>query len=100
MTSVSVVIPVFNQADLIGTTVQAVLAGRVQPLEILVVNDGSRDDPHAALKPIQEQAAVPVKILDIPHGGPGRARDAGWRAAQGDIIAFTDADATPHPDWL
>ncbi|MCY0897458.1 MAG: glycosyltransferase family A protein [Firmicutes bacterium] len=100
MASVSVVIPVFNQADLVGATVQAVLNGRVQPAEVIIVNDGSQDDPHRALRVIQETAPVPVKVMDIPHGGPGRARDAGWRAAQGEIIAFTDADALPHPEWL
>lgn len=93
------VIPVYNQADLVGGTVSAVAEGSVKPIEILVVDDGSQDDVDRALAPLIERYPF-VQVIHIPHGGPGKARDAGWRAAQGDIVAFTDADALPEPDWI
>ncbi len=94
------VIPVYNQADLIGRAVDAVRRGSVEPREIIIVNDGSTDGLHEAVQPLLAEGGVPVRLIDIPHGGPGRARDAGWRAASGEVVAFTDADAEPDPDWI
>lgn len=100
MLSVSVVIPVYNQADLIGRTLRAVCQGRLTPQEILVVDDGSSDDLASAIASVQAETRIPIEVITVPHGGPGRARDAGWRRASGDVVAFTDADAVPDPDWL
>lgn len=100
MLSVSVVIPVYNQAGLIGRTIEAVLVGTVAPAEIIVVNDGSSDSPRQAVEKAARQTPVKIRVLDMPHGGPGRARDAGWRSASGDVVAFTDADAVPDPAWI
>lgn len=96
----SVVIPVYNQADLIGRAVDAVRRGSVAPREIIIVNDGSTDGLHEAVKPLLAENPIPVHLIDMPHGGPGRARDAGWRAAAGEVVAFTDADAEPDQDWI
>lgn len=98
--SVSVVIPVYNQADLISRTIQAVIEGHSQPTEIIVVDDGSTDNVRTALQPLLDAHPGDIQLVEIPHGGPGRARDAGWRKAKGDIVAFTDADAEPDPQWL
>jgi glycosyltransferase involved in cell wall biosynthesis len=98
--SVSVVIPVYNQADLIARTISACCQGRVLPREVIVVNDGSTDDLYSAVEAVKALHAVEIRMIDIVHGGPGRARDAGWRAAAGDIVAFTDADAIPEPGWI
>lgn len=100
MLSVSVVIPVYNQADLIGRTISACCQGRVLPCEVIIVNDGSTDDLRSAVAAVKDLQAVDIRVIDTAHGGPGRARDAGWRAASGDIIAFTDADAIPEPEWI
>lgn len=100
MLSVSVVIPVYNQASLIGRTLVCILKGSVAPLEIIVVNDGSKDRLDEAVDPIRREALTPVRVVNVPHGGPGRARDAGWRQALGDVVAFTDADAEPDLDWI
>jgi hypothetical protein len=98
--SVSVVIPVYNQADLIVRTIRAAAFGAHPPLEIIVVDDGSSDDLKGALDRVRAEIAAPLIQLEVPHGGPGRARDAGWRSAKGDIIAFTDADAEPGSQWI
>ena len=99
--SVSVVVPVYNQAQLVGRTIAAVCGNDYQPVEIIVVNDGSTDNPHEAIQQALLSLKAPnVRVLDIPHGGPGRARDAGWRAAKGEVVAFTDADAIPDKEWI
>lgn len=100
MLSVSVVIPVYNQAHLIGRAIEAILAGDVAPLEIIVVDDGSTDAIQAALAPFMDSSQVPLRLLTLSHGGPGLARDAGWRQARGDLVAFTDADAEPTREWI
>ncbi|MDA8205898.1 MAG: glycosyltransferase family A protein [Thermaerobacter sp.] len=100
MLSVSVVIPVYNQADLIGRAIKAVCEGSRPPLEIIVVDDGSTDGVRQAVEAAGSNYSVQVRLLTVPHGGPGRARDAGWRSARGDLVAFTDADAVPEPDWI
>ncbi len=99
--SVSVVVPVYNQADLIGRTIAAVCENVYRPQEIIVVNDGSTDNIHESIGQALSSLGSPnVRVLDVPHGGPGLARDAGWRAAQGDVVAFTDADAIPDKEWI
>jgi glycosyltransferase involved in cell wall biosynthesis len=99
--TVSVVIPVFNQADSIARTIEAVAAQTLSPVEIVVVDDGSRDGSAEAAEALRETVRVPIKVVrSAVNRGPGAARDLGWRAAAGDIVAFTDADAVPDPEWL
>lgn len=98
--SVSVVIPVYNQAGLVNKAIRAVAQGTVAPLEIIVVDDGSCDDLAGALSHIRQEVTVPLAVYEVPHGGPGRAREVGWRRSQGDVVAFTDADAEPDPQWI
>lgn len=100
MLSVSVVIPVYNQADLIGRTIRACCEGSVLPSEVIIVNDGSTDDLASSVEAAKAQYALDIRVLDTVHAGPGRARDAGWRAARGEVVAFTDADAIPDHDWI
>lgn len=69
-----------------------------ESLEVLVVDDGSAAPPRRLVE--DWGAALPVRLLVIPHGGPGAARNAGARAARGRWIAFTDDDCTPEAGWL
>src|SRR5207249_954249 len=62
--------------------------------ETIVVDDGSTDAT-AALA-----ARYPCRLLRLPQGGLSAARNAGIEAANGEIVAFIDADAAADPDWL
>lgn len=62
-------------------------------LEVLVCNDGSSD------RTLELAGRFPFTVLDLPHGGLSRARNAGIEAATGDLVAFLDADAACHPQW-
>ncbi|MBF0476662.1 MAG: glycosyltransferase [Deltaproteobacteria bacterium] len=93
---VSVVIPAYNAAATIGRTIDACLAqtGLPEALEVIVVDDGSQD--HTAIV----AQRYPVKVISQANSGPAAARNAGYRAARGRVICFTDADCIPAEDWV
>jgi glycosyltransferase involved in cell wall biosynthesis len=86
--SFSVVIPAYQAATVVGDAIESVLAQTVQPCEIIVCNDGSTDDLHAALAPFMSR----LRLIDKDNGGEASAKNAGIRAATGDFVAFLDAD--------
>lgn len=97
---VSVVMPVFNRAGLVGQAVASVLAQTYPHWELLVVDDGSTDDTLAQL---QALAKGEPRIRLLPHGsnrGHAAARNTGLAAASGDWIAYLDSDNTWAPDYL
>jgi GT2 family glycosyltransferase len=63
-------------------------------LEVLVVDDGSTDST-----PSLAASHKGTRLVSITHGGLSAARNAGFRAATGDLVAYLDADAYPAPDW-
>ena len=93
---VSVVIPAFNVAAWIGDTIQSVLDQTYRPIEIIVVDDGSADD--TAL--VAGKFGNAVRYIRQPNAGVGAARNAGFNASRGDLIAFVDADDLWHPKKL
>lgn len=101
---ISVVIPTCRRPDLLCRCLAAVFAQRMVPgsFEIIVVDDGHTDDTLAAVEAFRARGQGPVLRFIRPRQGrgPAVARNAGWRAAYGKVIAFTDDDTVPHPDWL
>ncbi|MCD6290609.1 MAG: glycosyltransferase [Anaerolineae bacterium] len=92
---ISIVVPAYNAAPLLERCLRA-LQGQNLPAkeyEIIVVDDGSTDDT------ARVASAMGARLIRIPHGGPAAARNAGIRAARGEIILFTDADCEPTPHW-
>lgn len=85
---VSVVIPAYNVAAHIGEAIDSVLAQDYAPVEIIVVDDGSRDDTADVVSSRFPQ----VTLIRKANGGAATARNAGIRQAQGEFIAFLDAD--------
>lgn len=93
----SVVVPAFNEGRRIAETVDALrdALGGVDA-EIVVVDDGSGD----ATADFAEAAGADVVVRQPRNTGKGAAVRAGFRAAQGETIAFTDADLAYPPDQL
>jgi len=101
MTTLSVVIPALNEEDGIAEIIERVLAVRpalaevgVEDLELIVVDDGSRDRT-------AEIAAGYAEVRLIRHPvnrGYGAAIKTGFRAARGELLAFLDADGTYPPE--
>ncbi|MFZ2008101.1 MAG: glycosyltransferase family 2 protein [Stellaceae bacterium] len=95
---VSVVIPVYNRAHLIGRAIASVLAQGYQHFEIIVVDDASDDELAAALA----QTADP-RLRNIAHPrnrGAAAARNTGIAAARGEFVAFLDSDDIWYPQKL
>lgn len=92
---ISVVIPAYNAAKTIGATLTAATAIDWPDKEIIVVDDGSADDTADVAGHFSG-----VRVIRQNNGGPAKARNAGWRAASGEVVFFTDSDCVPHPDVL
>lgn len=92
----SVVICVYNGADTLADTLRAVSAQSVarERYEVIVVDDGSTDDS------ARIAAQFDVRLVQRPHRGLAAAKNAGWQAARGEWIAFTDDDCGPTRHWL
>lgn len=69
--------------------------------EVVIVDDGSPDDTSARLDAIAAEVPFPLRVLR--HGrnrGAAAGRNTAWRAARAPLIAFTDDDCVPTPEWL
>jgi glycosyltransferase involved in cell wall biosynthesis len=94
--AVSVIIPAYNAAWCIRRALDSVLAQTFTDYEIIVVNDGSRDETLAVIAGYGDV----VRVVDKANGGLSSARNAGIRAARGTYVAFLDADDRWLPEKL
>lgn len=92
---VAVVIPTYNYARFLEAALGSVRDQTVAPAEIIVVDDGSDDDPKAVLSSHPD-----VRLIRQEHLGLGAARNTGWRAAQSEFVVFLDADDRLKPRAL
>ena len=94
----SVIIPVYNGAATIGRAIDSILAQSYPPLEIIVVDDASKDN---TAEIIQDKYADKVLFIQkIVNQGSSASRNKGMDVATGDYIAFLDADDAWHKDKL
>ncbi len=94
--AVSAIIPAYNREELLPRAIHSALAALRPGDEILVVDDGSTDDTAA----VAEAFGPPVRLLRVAHGGAGPARNAGFAAARGPLVAFLDSDDEWFPDKI
>jgi len=94
--TVSVIVPTFNRAGWVASTVASALAQTRPPLEVIIVDDGSTDDSEAAVRAI----GGPVRYLRQANAGVAAARNAGAREARGDFLAFLDCEDLWEPEKL
>ena len=92
--SVTVVVPIYNEADCIGECVQSLLQQEFSPLEVLIVDDGSTDES------VKMCEGLNVTVLAQNHLGPGAARNLGARHAKGEILVFADADMVLDSNYV
>lgn len=96
---VSVILPTYNRAALLGTAIDSVLGQSFRDLELVVVDDGSADDTEALVRRHRDSDAR-VRYLRQEHRGISAAMNAGIRAASGQLIARIDSDDRWLPELL
>ena len=92
MEKISVIIPAYNAAEYLGEALSSAAAQTLRPFEIIVVDDGSTDKTADILREFITRFPDLLKCISQSNRGPAAARNAGIRLAQGDLIAFLDAD--------
>jgi glycosyltransferase involved in cell wall biosynthesis len=93
----SVVIPLYNRANVIRETIASVTRQTFQDFEIVVVDDGSKDDPEPVIAAIGDPR---IRLIRQANAGGSAARNKGVHEARGQFIAFLDSDDAFLPDHL
>ena len=93
---VSVVIPAYNEEECLGDCLRALRRQTfpAEQFEVIVVDNASSDATAAVAR------RLGARVVTEPRKGVSRARQAGFEAARGQVIASTDADTRVPPDWL
>ncbi len=101
---VSVVIPTFKRPALLKKCLEALLVQTLpaSACEIIVVDDAGTESTRSMVRKYASSRKEPrIRYLSIVgKHGPAAARNRGWRVAQAPVVAFTDDDCIPEPDWL
>lgn len=94
---ISVIIPTFNRADLIGKSISSVLNQTYKNFELIIVDDGSTDNTFSVVKGFEDQR---IKYIKQENSGACCARNNGINHSNGKYIAFHDSDDIWHDDKL
>jgi cellulose synthase/poly-beta-1,6-N-acetylglucosamine synthase-like glycosyltransferase/peptidoglycan/xylan/chitin deacetylase (PgdA/CDA1 family) len=96
---ISVIIPAYNEENVIAATVRRILASTYRRMEIIVVDDGSKDKTFDVL---QSQFAdhPAITLISIPNGGKANALNVGLSHATGEVVVALDADTQFNPDTI
>jgi glycosyltransferase involved in cell wall biosynthesis len=93
----SVIIPVFNRADVLERALRSVLEQTFQDFEVVVIDDGSHDHPEDVVAKANDPR---IRILHQPNGGGAAARNKGFNEARGRFVALLDSDDRFLPHHL
>jgi len=96
---ISVIIPVYNEEDVIGECLESLSRQTLRDFEVIVVDDGSTDKSMEVVNSLKIKN-FKLKILLQKHGGAGAARNLGVGKAGGKILVFVDADMTFDENFL
>ncbi len=89
---ISFILPCYNVEGYVTRCVESIIKMQEQDIEIIAVNDGSKDNTLAVLLELEEKYGITVISFDNPSGYAGRPRNAGLEVAKGEFIAFMDPD--------
>lgn len=88
---VSVIVPMYNAALWIGEALESIVASTYRPIEVIVADDGSKDEGLSIAQAFAENHKE-VRVISQPNGGVSRARNHAIREAKGEMILPVDAD--------
>lgn len=95
---ISIIVPIYNAASFLPTCIESLIMQTVRDIEVLLVDDGSTDSSLSIARDYA-QRDVRVRIIEQAHAGQSVARNTGLQQANGEFIAFVDADDQLEPDW-
>jgi len=100
MIKYSVVVPAYNAERTVGRCLEALAAQSIpqEDYEVLVIDDGSTDGTARVVESFSNK--LTLRFEGQPNSGPAAARNRGARAAEGEIILFTDSDCVPTQNWI
>lgn len=101
--NISVIVPTYKRPRLLLRCLQALTSQVLEKgyYEIIIVSDGPDEKTRDMIMNILSEGMPMVHFHSLPEKcGPAAARNAGWKMAKGELIAFTDDDCIPQPDWL
>ena len=93
---VSIILPTYNRAHIIEKAIQSVLNQTYQDFEIIIIDDGSKDDTKKIIRGFQEKDNRIKYIRFEENKGAAAARNAGIKMSKGEYITFQDSD----DEWL
>ncbi|MCS6821489.1 MAG: glycosyltransferase [Microscillaceae bacterium] len=93
----SIIVPTYNRANFIEKTLRSVLNQKYQNFEIIVVDDGSKDNTREIVTNIKSDK---IRYFWKENGERGAARNYGMKYARGDYITFLDSDDLLYPNYL
>ena len=92
MPKVSVIVPIYNVEKYLETCIESLINQTLEDIEIILVNDGSKDNSAAIAKKYATKYPEKIVYLEKENGGLGDARNYGMPYAKGEYIAFLDSD--------
>lgn len=95
---ISIVIPTYGRPASLLRCLQQLAQQTLLPHEVVVVDDGSPNDPRQELE--QQPLPYPLRLIRQPNRGPGAARNHGARLASGDFLVFIDDDCMVEESFL
>lgn len=96
---ISVIIPTYNEHDVLGNCLESLEKESIKDFEVIVVDDGSNDGTRALIKRLIKNFRN-LSLVESSHKGAGAARNLGAQKAKGRILVFVDADMTFDVDFL
>lgn len=91
---ISVIVPAYNVEKYIEKTLRSIMEQSLKEIEIIVINDGSKDNTLTIIKKLMLEDSR-IVLIDKKNGGVSQARNDGIRKARGEYISFIDGD-----DWI
>lgn len=97
---ISIIIPVYNGQAFIGRCLESIAVQTHREWEVIIVNDGSTDNTVQLVETISESHQMNVKLYSQKNAGQAAARNFGLLQAEGEYVAFLDADDYIDKDYL
>ena len=95
---ISIIVPIYNTETYLKRCLESLLHQTEQDLQIILVDDGSTDGSYAIAHSFAARDTR-ILLLQQPHAGQSAARNLALQHAQGEFLAFVDADDALAPDW-